>query len=64
MRKIEIPVHAIKVKDKDSGEEKTIQTVRTVEMIINYLQETEREALGDALDRVEYERQAKEKGEK
>ena len=42
---LKITVHQIVVKDKESGEERTISTVRTVDNIIDIIDETEKDAL-------------------
>ena len=55
-RKIEIPIQAIIVKDENSGEEKTVQTVRTVAQIIGYIQETETEALNEKVLTIDYDK--------
>jgi hypothetical protein len=52
--KVDIPVHAISITDENSGEHKTITTVRTVAEIAGDIEETERELVEDkAREKVE-----------
>ena len=45
--KVDIPVHAITIKDENSGEHKTITTLRTVAEIAGVVEETEKELIDD-----------------
>ena len=46
---LKIKVNTITIKDENTGEEYTFQTVRTAKHICEYLDETEGEALQDKL---------------
>ena len=50
---IEIKLHAITLKDENSGEEKTIHTVRDVDELADYLCETETTAIGKRIIEIE-----------
>jgi hypothetical protein len=49
---LKIKVHAITLKDENSGEELTVKTVRTVQYLAEWLDETEGEALSDEVARL------------
>ena len=45
--KVDIPVHAITIKDENSGEQKTITTLRTATEIAEMVEEMEKEIIDD-----------------
>jgi hypothetical protein len=51
---LKITVHTIVIKDKDTGEETTVKTVRTAEEISGYVDETEKDACVDAFSSLNY----------
>jgi hypothetical protein len=51
---LKITVHTIIIKDKDTGEERAVKTVRTVEEIAGYVEDTEKDACVDAFSSLTY----------
>ncbi len=45
--KVDIPVHTMTIKDENSGEQRTITTLRTVIEIAGMLEEMEKEIIDD-----------------
>jgi len=47
---IKIKIHTIEIKDKDSGENFKVKTLRTAEEITGYIEETEKEEIVSKLE--------------
>jgi hypothetical protein len=50
MTEVKVKIHAITIKDENSGEERTIRTVRNLDDVAEYLYETERDAVRSAVE--------------
>ena len=49
---VRLPIHAITIKDEQSGEEISVKTLRTVKEIAGYIEETENDELTDRVGEV------------
>jgi hypothetical protein len=49
--KVEIPMHDIVIKDKASGKEFTVRTLRTAEDIAGYVEESEKDQVAWRVER-------------
>lgn len=52
MTEIKIKVNEIVIKNEETGHEAKVKTVRGVQFLADYIQETEKEALADKLEEV------------
>jgi len=50
--KVEVPVHAITIKDENTGKSRTVKTLRSVDEIADYVLEEEKDILTDKLEKV------------
>ena len=56
MTEVTVQIHALTIRDENSGEEHTVWTTRSIQEVAEEVQEREREYVGEAVSSAVYEK--------